>query len=108
MISPSTSGWISTAASLRHPPSSRASLARPGLPALPARRLLLQDRGVVTQVIRHEGLDEVVAVGGPRLHPQLGLLGGLLAGRRELLRQEFLLQELIRGPLIDQDQPGIR
>jgi hypothetical protein len=57
---------------------------------------------VVTQVIFHEGGDEVVAVVVALLHAQLErLIGARLA---QQLRAELAFEELIPGALIDQQR----
>ena len=84
------------------------ALAQPpaGAPARRRASLLLQRGRMMAQVVRHEGLDEVIAVVVARLHPELELLARFRSRRGEFLGQQLLLQKLIRRALVDQDEPG--
>jgi hypothetical protein len=59
---------------------------------------------VVGDVIRHEGLDEVVAVVIARLHPELELLAARLADNRKILGVELLGQKLVLVALVDENR----
>ncbi len=63
---------------------------------------------VVAQVVFHEGRDEVVAVVVARLASQRQRVAGVLAGLFEPFRQQLLLQELVRIPLVDEQRRAAR
>src|SRR5260221_10889030 len=67
-------------------------------------RLTFQLLRVVAQMVRHEGLHEVVAVIVARLHAQAERLTRLCGGRGEYFRHQLLGQKLIPGALIDEDR----
>ena len=63
---------------------------------------------MMAQMIRHEGLNEIIAVIVARLHAQVQRLAGLRRGGGEFLRQQLLHQELIAAALIDEYGTGKR
>ena len=58
---------------------------------------------MVTQVVSHEALDEVIAVVVAGLHTQLEVLTRILAGLDQEIGFELQLQELVGAALVDQD-----
>ncbi len=60
------------------------------------------------QVIRHEGLNEVIAVIVAGLHAQIEFLTGLCCGGCEFFRQQLCGQILIGAALINEDGSGVR
>ena len=74
----------------------RAAIDRDASPSVSGSSSGVQCAGVPGQVIRHERLDEVVAVVVAGLHPQLERLAGAAAGLGEELGLQLLGEEFVR------------
>src|ERR1700684_3888309 len=61
---------------------------------------------VMAQMIRHEGLDEVVAVIVARLQAQVQRLARPGGGGGELIRQQLFGEKWIARALVDENVPG--
>src|ERR1700722_10688584 len=72
------------------------------------KRSILQLPRVVAQMVRHESLNEIIAVIVAGLHAQIQRLPGFGRGSGEFFRLELLDQELVPRTLIDEDGSGER